>query len=234
MKVYVGTSGWLYDWNEGGDLRWYVEHSGLNSVELNASFYRFPFPGQVKGWARVGARLRWAVKVHRSVTHVHRLNERGLEALSRFLRLFEPMKVLVDFYLVQMPPTFSRTDENLERLRGLARAGGTGVRFAVEFRHESWFSREAAEEVTRLGLVMVSIDAPIGTYVFSSGGTVYLRMHGRTAWYAHEYSKEELDEVVRGVLGLSPSEVYVFFNNDHWMLENARYALERFRSLAGV
>jgi len=52
LKALVGTSGWLYDWNEGGDLRWYVENSGLNAIELNASFYRFPFPSQVKGWSR--------------------------------------------------------------------------------------------------------------------------------------------------------------------------------------
>ncbi|MEM4061454.1 MAG: DUF72 domain-containing protein, partial [Desulfurococcaceae archaeon] len=29
MEVYVGTSGWLYDWNEGASLDWYVEESGL-------------------------------------------------------------------------------------------------------------------------------------------------------------------------------------------------------------
>ncbi|MEM4913906.1 MAG: DUF72 domain-containing protein, partial [Desulfurococcaceae archaeon] len=70
MEVYVGTSGWLYDWNEGASLDWYVEESGLNAVELNASFYRFPFRNQVKGWSIKGSTLRWSVKVHRSITHL--------------------------------------------------------------------------------------------------------------------------------------------------------------------
>ncbi|RLF12723.1 MAG: DUF72 domain-containing protein, partial [Thermoprotei archaeon] len=39
MRVYIGTSGWLYDWNLDGSLDWYVKNSGLNAVELNASFY---------------------------------------------------------------------------------------------------------------------------------------------------------------------------------------------------
>ncbi len=52
MKFYVGTSGWAYKWNKGGNLEWYLENSGLNAVELNASFYRFPFPNQIKGWVK--------------------------------------------------------------------------------------------------------------------------------------------------------------------------------------
>lgn len=30
MKIYVGTSGWLYSWNEGRSFEWYVENSKLN------------------------------------------------------------------------------------------------------------------------------------------------------------------------------------------------------------
>ena len=37
LRVYVGTSGWAYFWNPDG-LDWYVRNSGLNAVELNASF----------------------------------------------------------------------------------------------------------------------------------------------------------------------------------------------------
>lgn len=73
VKVFVGTSGWLYDWNLDSTFDWYVRNSGLNAVELNASFYRFPFRNQVTSWTRKGSGLRWAVKVHRYITHVKRL-----------------------------------------------------------------------------------------------------------------------------------------------------------------
>ena len=66
MKFFVGTSGWMYDWNEESSLDWYVKNSRLNAIELNASFYRFPFPNQVKHWAVAGKSLSWAVKVEPS------------------------------------------------------------------------------------------------------------------------------------------------------------------------
>ena len=51
---------------------------------------------------------------------------------------------------------------------------------------------------------------------------IYERVHGRTNWYSHKYSKEELLEIKQRLLISKPEKVYVFFNNDHAMLENAR------------
>ena len=48
IEIYVGTSGWFYDWNKGKG--WFVKNSKLNLVELNASFCRFPFPNQIKSY----------------------------------------------------------------------------------------------------------------------------------------------------------------------------------------
>jgi uncharacterized protein YecE (DUF72 family) len=233
VDVYVGTSGWMYDWNEGGSLDWYVEQSGLNAVELNASFYRFPFLSQVKSWAVKGSRLRWAVKVHRSITHVRRMGSAALEVWSRFRERFAPLDSLVDFYLFQLPPSFAASEEGVRRLRAFAEACGLGCRMAVEFRHESWFEGEGLELCEELGVTFVSVDSPIGTWVASSNGVVYLRLHGRGAWYAYEYSEEELAELASRVAELSPIRVYAFFNNDHWMLENALQMLETLRNQLG-
>jgi len=233
VDVYVGTSGWMYDWNEGGSLDWYVEQSGLNAVELNASFYRFPFPSQVKSWAVKGSRLRWAVKVHRSITHVRRMGSAALEVWSRFRERFAPLDSLVDFYLFQLPPSFAASEECVRRLRAFAEACGLGCRMAVEFRHESWFEGKGLELCEELGATFVSVDSPMGTWVASSNGVVYLRLHGRGAWYAYEYSEEELAELASRVAELSPTRVYAFFNNDHWMLENALQMLETLRNQLG-
>jgi len=59
MEIFVGTSGWMYSWNKGGNFDWYIQNSNLNAVELNASFYRFPFPNQIIGWSKKGRNLRW-------------------------------------------------------------------------------------------------------------------------------------------------------------------------------
>lgn len=222
VEVYVGTSGWLYDWNEGGDLEWYASRSGLNAIELNASFYRFPFPTQVKSWAKKGEGLRWSVKVHRSITHLRKLGSKALETWDRFRDRFKPMEHLVDFYLFQLPPSFSATDGNRNRLREFAASAGLGWRMAVEFRHESWFSAESVELCREIGATLVSIDAPVARWIVSSNKVVYLRVHGRDAWYAYDYSDDELRELAEKTAELAPEKVYVFFNNNHWMLGNAR------------
>ena len=72
MRVFVGTSGWFYDWNEERTLDWYIARSDLDAVELNTWFCRFPFPNMVRSWASKGKGLAWAVKVNREVTHTHR------------------------------------------------------------------------------------------------------------------------------------------------------------------
>ncbi|MCS7139594.1 MAG: DUF72 domain-containing protein [Candidatus Nezhaarchaeota archaeon] len=224
-EVYVGTSGWLYDWNVNGTLDWYVRFSGLNAIELNASFYRFPFPSQVTSWAKRGMNLRWAVKVNRLITHIKRLREDSLSTWIKFKRLFESMDRLIDFYLFQLSPNFKKTSENVRRLELYAKETGLESRFAVEFRDESWFNDETTRLCEKLGITIVSIDAPIGTWISKSSDAIYVRMHGRGIWYAYDYSRDELESVAENVALLKPRRVYVFFNNDHWMLNNARLML---------
>ncbi|MEZ0318672.1 MAG: DUF72 domain-containing protein, partial [Pyrobaculum sp.] len=155
MEVFVGTSGWLYSWNLGKSLKWYVQNSGLNAVELNASFYRYPPLRQVERWAEEGRGLRWAVKVHRSITHFGRLSDKALERLGGFLQLFAPMDHLVDFYLFQMPPGFKPSSENVKRVERVARL--LGERAAVEFRDVGWFSEQTARWAEDVGFTAVSV-----------------------------------------------------------------------------
>ncbi len=234
MDIYVGTSGWLYDWNQEGSLEWYVNNSGLNSVELNASFYRFPFRSQVISWARKGKGLRWSVKVNRSITHVHRLNERALEVWSKFRDLLAPLDSQIDFYLFQMPPSFAMNEDNIDRVRNFFTSTGLGARAAVEFRHSSWLTEDGVKVARDLGVTFVSVDSPMATFIRASNGVVYLRMHGRSAWYAHNYTEAELLDVAKAVVSLRPTKAYVFFNNDHWMLDNARFMMKALAHLSGT
>ena len=108
MEVFCGTSGWAYSWNPDG-FDWFVKNSGLNAVELNASFYRFPFPNQVKAWARktkkFNPKLRWSIKVNRFITHVFKFSEKALVTWNKFKKLFKPLEENIDFFLFQLPPS---------------------------------------------------------------------------------------------------------------------------------
>jgi len=225
MEIYVGTSGWSYAWNRGRSLAWYVEELRLNAVELNGSFYRFPRREHVEGWARDGSSLRWAVKVHRLVTHRHQFGDGALEAWERFRSIFEPLDDRVDFYLFQAPPRFADT----ERLAEFARAVDLGDRCALEIRNPEILRNDARMRALQRHAVAVSVDSPHVHNRIFPGPLVYLRMHGRGAWYAYDYPAEELRETAERIRAARPERAYVFFNNDHSMPANARAMLEILR-----
>lgn len=228
MEFYVGTSGWFYPWNEKRSLEWYTANSGLNAIELNASFYRFPSPTAVKSWARKAQSLRWSIKVNRSITHNFKFTDEAFPYWERFCRLFKPLEANVDFFLFQLPP--SLTPESTARIEKFLRRTELGGRFALEVRNREWFSKECEEWAGKIGLTLVSLDSPeLPRAIFKTSGVVYVRMHGREAWYAHDYSPEELSEVAKRIVDCEPRKAYVFFNNDHSMLENSRRMLTIFK-----
>jgi uncharacterized protein YecE (DUF72 family) len=81
-EVHVGTSGWSYDHWDGvlyppgtppaDRLRHYVQR--FQTVELNASFYRWPRESAFASWRRrLPAGFQLSVKAPRGLTHAKRL-----------------------------------------------------------------------------------------------------------------------------------------------------------------
>ena len=234
MEFYVGTSGWFYSWNVGGNFDWYVKNACLNAVELNASFYRFPFPNMVRAWGRKGKHLRWSIKVNRLITHRLRFSDRAFKLWEKFYALFSPLESSIDFYLFQLPP--SMTPKKSVIVEDFIRKTGLGKRFALEVRNIEWFRDEWVDWASSLGVTWVSVDSPdFPLKVYNTNGIVYERMHGRTMWYAHFYSGEELEDVLNKIFEVKPRKAYVFFNNNHAMLENAQAMLKMFNQrVSGV
>lgn len=214
---YVGTSGWAYEWNLRNTLEWYLQESGLNAIELNMSFYRFPYPNMVKSWSVKGKKLAWVVKVHRSITHYKQLSPLSYAVFERFKTLFSPLEESIHYYLLQLPPKFT----NLDAVERFVKHCGS-EKIAVEFRHPSLFSSDVKNWGKQLGILLVSIDGPQMPTSLMSTGTIYERIHGRTGWYSHDYSDAELQEIQQRILQTKPETIYVFFNNNHAMLENAQ------------
>jgi uncharacterized protein YecE (DUF72 family) len=227
MKIYVGTSGWLYSWNPNG-FDWYINNSGLNSIELNASFYRFPFPSQVKGWTnktkKYNPNLRWSIKVNRFITHIFKFSDRAFRTWKKFRKLFKPLDKNIDFFLFQLPPIL--TPKSSQTIEKFFKKTNLNERFALEVRNLTWFKKEWIEWAKGLGLTWVSVDAPDFTKfpreIYCTSKIVYLRMHGRYAWYSHYYTDTEMKEIKRKITRTKPKKVYVYFNNNTNMLENAQ------------
>lgn len=217
----------MYDWNPDG-LEWYLKNSKLNSIELNMPFYRFPFPSMVSSWAKktkeINKNFRWVIKVNRLVTHVFKFNERAFNTWKKFEKIFLPLEEFIDFYLFQLPPSMKISSN--KRIEEFIKKAKIEEKFALEARELSWFTKEGIEFAKKLKITFVSVDAPYFTNfpreIFCTNKVVYLRMHGRSNWYSHDYSNEELKEVFQKIIEAKPKKAYVFFNNNHEMLKNAQ------------
>jgi len=227
MKFFIGTSGFMYNWNPDG-LEWYLKNSNLNSLELNMPFYRFPFPSMVTSWAKktkeVKKDFRWVIKVNRLVTHIFKFNNKAFSTWKKFEKIFSPLDEFISFYLFQLPPSMSIKAKS--RITEFIKKTNLRERFALEAREKSWFSKEGIDFAKNNNITFVSVDSPTFTQlpreVFCVNGNIYLRMHGRSEWYSHNYSDNELKEVLQKIIVKKPKNVYIFFNNNHEMLENAQ------------
>lgn len=145
MSLHIGTSGWAYpEWKpafypEGLPQRAFLGHyaSVLGGCEINATFYRLPSESSVRRWAaETPAGFRFAVKVHRRLTHVAALGDAGWQDfLARFLDSIRPLGDRLGCLLVQFPETRERDDVLLDEIVG---ALPPDLAFAAEFRHPSW------------------------------------------------------------------------------------------------
>jgi uncharacterized protein YecE (DUF72 family) len=113
---------------------------------------------------------------------------------------------------------------DLERLEEELHVFDNPGRVAVEFRASCWQSDEVHHLLQEIGAAYVYADAPRSplpdlsqTRQWQTGERAYLRLHGRSHWYASDYSPEELEGIAALALDLSDrgaEEVYIFFNND--------------------
>ena len=97
----------------------------------------------------------------------------------------------------------------------------------VEFRHPSWWSKKrVCEEV---GATFCSVDTPeLPREIVSMNDAVYLRLHGREAWYTYVYSEQELIEIIEAVKKQDATKKYIYLNNNHGMLPNGEFIMRHF------
>jgi uncharacterized protein YecE (DUF72 family) len=223
--LYIGTSGWVYGaWKE----RFYPR--GLPSVqrlsfyaskfattEVNCSYYHLPAVHTYRKWAMlVPPGFLFAIKANRAITHLARL--RNVERLwSDFVRGARELQQHLGPILVQLPPSFRTNHDRLNAFLQTASSTDASLRLAFEFRHESWFSEETYELLTRYGAALCIADGIRHPRVNRvTADFTYLRFHGRAPREAPCYTEEELRQEAKlvGELVGRGIDTYVYFNND--------------------
>jgi uncharacterized protein YecE (DUF72 family) len=224
MSVRIGTSGWSYDhWADvlyppkmpvAKRLARYAEE--FDTVELNASFYRWPRDATFAGWRdRLPSGFTMSVKAHRGLTHYRRL--RTPEPwVERFERCWTALADRREMLLVQVHPQLERDDARLDYFLGCM---PDWIPVAMELRHPSWDVPEvyALLERHQASYVVMS-GAGLRCVPRATADVVYVRMHGpdTQSIYAGSYSDTDLrwwaDQIAKW--DNDGHRVLIYFNND--------------------
>jgi uncharacterized protein YecE (DUF72 family) len=229
-KLYIGTSGYVYSHWEGifypddlpksKKLEYYCQH--FKTVELNNTFYRLPSKKVFESWyKRTPKNFVFAVKVSRFITHIKKLKD-CKDSWEIFLKRALILKEKLGPLLFQLPPFWKK---DTKRLKGFLQMihktyrGQTPVRlkFAFEFRNETWCDREIYDLLKKYNSAWVVVDSPHWPKVLKvTANFVYVRMHGSKSLFSSNYTKKELKELADWIKKWKKKKlkIFVYFNND--------------------
>lgn len=223
MDVRIGCSGYAYrHWRgpwyppELPARRWFTFYAErFDTLEINASFYRFPTASAVDRWRRQAPEgFTYTIKAPRLITHLKRFA--GCEALlDDFYSTVAGLGPHLGCVLFQLPPTLHHAPEALD---GILAGMRPGFRNILEFRHASWWREAVFAALRRRGIGFCSVAAAgLPEDLIVTGDEAYLRLHG-DPWYGQEFSEAELAAWAARIhalgAGRHPERIWVYFNND--------------------
>lgn len=224
MAIHIGTSGWSYDhWENvlyppGLPARDRLEHyvSRFGTVELNASFYRWPRDTSFAGWRRrLPEGFAMSVKAPRGLTHGKKLHapEVWLERIAHCWHELGDKRAVL---LVQLPPQLERDDARLDYFLA---AVPWWIWVAVEFRHPSWDHPDVYSLLERhKAAYCIMSGAHLPCILRATAPFVYIRLHGpdHQHLYGGSYSDTDLQWWADRIHEWSAAgkDIYAYFNND--------------------
>ena len=188
----------------------------FQTVELNASFYRWPRTSTFAGWRRrLPAGFQFSVKAPRGLTHAKRLYAPELW-VERMAACWHELGDRRAVLLVQLPPDQVRDDARLDYFLGLVPAW---MRVAVELRHPSWHDEGVFTLLERhRAAYCVMSGARLPCVLRSTASFAYVRLHGpdHQHLYGGSYSDADLAWWAARITEWEDGgqDVFVYFNND--------------------
>ena len=166
----------------------------LPCVEVNTAFYRHHSPATWARWAAATpAGFLFSVKLHRDITHTHRLRV-SVQAIADCLSPVKALGSKLSVLLVQLPPSLAFDRAVADAFFDALRLSWQGAA-VVEARHASWAADQATAvlERTKVGRVIADPDK-CPAAVVSTCPVVYFRLHGSPDMYKSTYSDDALHE----------------------------------------
>jgi uncharacterized protein YecE (DUF72 family) len=246
VSWYFGTMGFSYkDWQGvfypvGIKSRNYLRHysKAFNAVEVDATFYGTPKTEIVQRWGvNTPDQFVFCLKMPRIITH-----ELGLIRSTSYVQEFVDRVLLLEnklgVVLIQLPPTF--TSSMMSILAAFLEVLPDDLRFAVEFRHQSWYTSKSAELLKQHNVCWVATEyKQLPKTVPVTSDFAYVRFIGRHGRFNH-FNRVRID-VTRNlrwwqkrIEDITPqiNSFFGFFNNDYSGYAPA--TCNQFKSMLGL
>lgn len=227
-KIHVGCSGWSYeDWvgpfyPAGTKPKDYLGlySSVFSSAEIDSSFYRIPNQYMISLWKKnTPDGFLFCPKFPRKITHEQKLQNVS-DTLGFFSKTLAGLGSKLGPMVVQLPPSF-RYGKGMKVLESFIGELKTGFRYAIEFRHESWFRDDVYKLLEGSN---ISLCWSINQYVRSpnrlTSNFIYARMVGEDREITNFSGTQrdvstlmkETSDAVSASMG-SADDAFIFFNN---------------------
>jgi uncharacterized protein YecE (DUF72 family) len=134
-------------------------------------------------------------------------------------------------FLFQLPPSFTYTPA---RLKAILSQLDPKRRNVVEFRHKSWWNEKVYTAFRETGAIFCSCSGPrLPDELIKTADDVYIRFHGTSRWYRHDYTKEELAVWATRIKKAKAERAWIYFNNDRegFAIKNAKELMKVLRRL---
>jgi uncharacterized protein YecE (DUF72 family) len=220
--------------------RSYLAHYSqiFNAVELDSTFYGPPPVERVRQWAQTApAGFKFCPKTPREITHDLRLIG-AQPAMMTFLEAIGWLGDKLGAILIQLPPSFTAVE--FDTIAAFLTSLPSDLRYAVEFRHPSWYVSETAELLKAQGMAWVSLDyLDLPKQIGLTTDFLYIRWLGEHGRFEQK-NQEQIDATpeltwwwnyIQPHLG-HVQTIYGFFNNDYAGFSPG--SCNRFKSIAGL
>lgn len=216
--LHAGTSGFAYSsWKPRfyppklASKDFLAHYAGrLDSVEINYTFRQLPKQATLESWVNaVPPAFTFALKAHMRITHILRLKN-AAEFTGVFLNAIDPLRVTRHLgpILFQLPPNLKRDDALLEDYLELLPGD---LRFAFEFRHDSWLAEKVFGLLEKRGVCLCQAESErFETPKVLTADFLYARLR-KPVYTAAEIA--EIAERSRAVLAAG-RDVFLYFKHE--------------------